>query len=87
MKQRAAELTKYRRIVEIYAFLIRNQGRHYTVAEVKRYLEEGGDAVQDISTRNVQRDLKALADIPNSCVEAKREKGRLYYFIESRYAA
>jgi len=36
----------------------------------------------DISERNVQRDLKGLAEIANSCVEAKRENGRLHYFIE-----
>jgi predicted DNA-binding transcriptional regulator YafY len=83
MKQRATDLAKYRRIVEIYAYLIRNQSRQYTVADIRKFLEEGGDATLDISTRNVQRDLKDLADIPNTCVEAKWEKGRLYYFIEA----
>ena len=83
MKRRATDLAKYRRIVEIYAYLIRNQSRQYTVADIRKFLEEGGDATLDISARNVQRDLKDLADIPNTCVEAKWEKGRLYYFIEA----
>ena len=51
MKQKTTELPKYRRIVEIYAFLIRNIGRQYTVAEVKKYLEEGGETELDISER------------------------------------
>ena len=80
MKPKVTEIPKYRRMVAVYAHLIRNRKRRFTVQEIKEYLEECGDS--KVSLRNVQRDLKDLVEITDCGVGCIRENKQLHYFIE-----
>lgn len=82
LKQKVTELPKYQRIIEIYAHLIRNRRRRFSVQNIKEFLEESGGVSQSISLRNVQRDLKDILDIADSAVGYARENKQLRYFIE-----
>jgi len=80
MKPKVTEIPKYRRLVAVYAHLIRNRKRRFTVQEIKEYLKEGWDS--NVSLRNVQRDLKDLMEIADCGVGCVRENKQLHYFIE-----
>lgn len=75
---RETETPKVERIVLILLHLIRNRTRRFTAADIHRWLNQD----EPVSLRNVQRDLKKLAETRGSHIETTREKGRVYFFIE-----
>jgi len=75
---RRTETPKGERMVRIYAYLIRNRGRKYTAADIRRHLEQS----EPVDLRNVQRDLKLLSGIRESCVLAEPCGGKLLYSLE-----
>jgi predicted DNA-binding transcriptional regulator YafY len=78
MTNRTTEMPKYQRLVEMYAHLVRNRRRKYTVEDMRSYLEQSGP----ISLRNVQRDLKDLSGINVSGVTSEIIAGKKSYFIQ-----
>jgi predicted DNA-binding transcriptional regulator YafY len=78
MAERTTEMPKYQRLVEIYAHLIRNRRRKYTVEDVRSYLEQSGP----VSLRNVQRDLKDLSETNVSGVTSEIISSKKHYFIQ-----
>lgn len=77
-RTRKTETPKYERVVRMLAYLIRNRGRRVTPGDMKRFLDQRERA--DI--RSVQRDLQQLLAVRDSCVQAQKVKGKLYYSIE-----
>ncbi len=75
---RTTDTPKGERMVKILAYLIRNRSRKYTPGEIRAFLEQS----EAVDLRNVQRDLKELSDIRESCVQCERKAGKLYYFLE-----
>jgi predicted DNA-binding transcriptional regulator YafY len=78
MPMRETETPKVERIVVILLHLIRNRTRRFTAADIHRWLNQD----EPVSLRNVQRDLKKLAETRGSHIETTRQRGRLYYFVE-----
>lgn len=66
-------------MVKILAYLIRNRTRRYTAGQIHAHL----DMEEPVILRNVQRDLKLLAEMATeSCVITERAGGKLYYRIQ-----
>jgi predicted DNA-binding transcriptional regulator YafY len=76
----SSEIPRGERMVKIYAYLIRNRTHKYTVNEIQAWLERQSN--EEVILRNVQRDLKVLAETPDTCVTCSRIDGKLKYFIE-----
>ena len=76
---RTTETPKGERMVKILVYLIRNRPRKYTAKVIQSYL----NVDEDVSLRNVQRDLKDLHNIPFCQIQQIQEKGKMYYQIES----
>lgn len=76
----SSELPRGERMVRMYAYLIRNRTRKFTVREIHAYLESLHD--EEVTLRNVQRDLKRLAEMQGSCITSDRVGGKLTYFVE-----
>lgn len=72
------EKPKTERIVWILQHLIRNRTRRHTVFSVWEWLNQD----EPVLLRNVQRDLKRLAETRGSCVQTEHIGGKQYYFIE-----
>ena len=72
------DIGKSARMVRILAHLIRRRPHKFTVQEIHSLLSR----TDQVSLRNIQRDLKELSDIPESCVATQRSDRRLRYFIE-----
>ncbi len=75
---RTTETPKGQRMAKILTFLIRNRPRKYAAKDIQSYL----NLDEEVSLRNVQRDLKELYNIPNCHVQQITEKGKVYYQIE-----
>jgi predicted DNA-binding transcriptional regulator YafY len=75
-----SELPRGERMIRMYAYLIRNRTRQFTVSEIHAYLESLND--EGVTLRNVQRDLKRLAEMPGTCITSERIDNKLKYFLE-----
>jgi len=75
---RTTDTPKSERMIKVLTYLIRNRSRQYTAADIHAYL----NLDEPVSLRNVQRDLKELADIRQSCVLSDKQAGKQVYFIE-----
>lgn len=75
---RTTETPKGERMAKILAFLIRNRPRKYSAKDIQSYL----NVDEEVSLRNVQRDLKELHNIPNCHIQQIPQKGKMYYQIE-----
>jgi Predicted transcriptional regulator len=72
------DIPKGERMVRIYAHLVRNKSRKYSVHDILAYL----DQTDNVSLRNVQRDMKELSEMDGACVSVEIINGKKYYFIE-----
>jgi proteasome accessory factor B len=72
------DIPRGERMVRMLAYLIRNKGRKYTPGQIHGWLEQ----MEPVILRNVQRDLKRMAEMRESCVQCEQKAGKLYYFIE-----
>jgi predicted DNA-binding transcriptional regulator YafY len=75
-----SELPRGERMVIMYAYLIRNRTRQFTVREIHEFLESLNQ--EDVTLRNVQRDLKRLAELQGNCITSDRINGKLKYFVQ-----
>jgi|GEM_PF-1144295 len=76
--QRTTETPRGERMARIFAYLIRNRSRKFLVSDIRDYLCRN----EEVSLRNVQRDLKGLSDLHDCHVRTTKERGRIYYQIE-----
>ena len=76
---RVTEVPRGERMVRIYALLVRNKSKKFTVADIIDYLGQ----TDSVSLRNVQRDLKALAEVRGTSVICETIDGRKVYSIET----
>jgi predicted DNA-binding transcriptional regulator YafY len=72
------ETPRGERLVKIFAHLVRNKSRNFCVQEILDFLGED----ETVSLRNVQRDLKALTEIPGIPVECTIVNGQKRYRLE-----
>ncbi|MBD3344232.1 MAG: hypothetical protein GF401_04130, partial [Chitinivibrionales bacterium] len=72
------DVRKSERMIRILAFLIRRKPRKFSISDIHNMLCE----FDMVSLRNVQRDLKELSEISESCVCCEMVQGKLHYFIE-----
>jgi predicted DNA-binding transcriptional regulator YafY len=75
---RTTEINKSQRMVKILTILIRRRPHKFTVMDIHSILEKN----DMVSLRNVQRDLKELSEIPETCICSCRQDGKLCYYIE-----
>lgn len=72
------DIPKGERMVRIYAHLVRNRSQKYSIQDVLDYLGRSNN----VTLRNVQRDLKELSEIEGACVTHETKNGKKCYFIE-----
>lgn len=72
------DIPKGERMVRIYALLVRNKSKKFTVQDIMNHLGQ----TDSVSLRNAQRDLKDLAEVRGSCVMSETSDGKKYYSIE-----
>jgi proteasome accessory factor B len=72
------ETPRGERIAGIIMLLIRNRRRKYSVTDIYDYLNQS----EPVILRNVQRDLKMLADRHEEVIGVERREGKLWYFIQ-----
>jgi predicted DNA-binding transcriptional regulator YafY len=72
------DVPKGERMVRMYALLVRNKSKKFTVADIVSYLGQ----TDSVSLRNVQRDLKDLAEVRGTSVICETIEGRKFYYIE-----
>jgi len=72
------EKPKVERIILILLHLIRNRHRRFTAADIHAWLNRD----ESVSLRNVQRDLKKLAETRGTCVTTATSGRKFFYFIE-----
>ena len=72
------DIPKGERMVRIYAHLVRNKSRKYSVRDILAFLGR----TDNVSLRNAQRDLKELSEIEGACVSVEMINGKKCYFIE-----
>jgi predicted DNA-binding transcriptional regulator YafY len=72
------EIPKTERMAQILIHLIRNRTRQFTAADIQRWL----NVEETVTLRNVQRDLKRLAETRGSCVVSIPKGRKIYYTIE-----
>jgi len=72
------EKPKVERIILILLHLIRNRHRRFTATDIYEWLNRD----EPVSLRNVQRDLKKLAETRGTCVTSMASGKKLFYFIE-----
>ncbi len=75
---RTTDTRRGERLVRILVFLIRNRTRLYSVKHIHAMLNRD----EQVSLRNVQRDLRQLATMRDSGVGTHTQNGNLYYTIE-----
>jgi len=74
---KVTETPRGERLVKIFCHLVRNKGRQFTVQDIVTFL--GKD--ENVTLRNVQRDLKALTEIPDIPVLCDPSSGKNKYFL------
>jgi predicted DNA-binding transcriptional regulator YafY len=72
------DIPKGERMVRIYAHLVRNKSRKYSIQDLLAYLGR----TDNVTLRNVQRDMKELSEVEGSCVSVEILNGKKHYFIE-----
>ncbi len=70
-------MSKGQRMVKIFAYFVQNKTEKFSVKDILSYL----NLEDDVSLRNVQRDLKDLSTVDNCYVEKVVEHGRICYQI------
>lgn len=75
------DMPRAERVVRIFTHLIRNRGKRYSTKEIQLLLEE----IDQVSLRNIQRDLQLLCDIDDTCVTSFYDSGIRYFTIEPDY--
>jgi predicted DNA-binding transcriptional regulator YafY len=73
-----SEIPKGERMVRTYALLVRNKTRKYSVQDIMQHLGQ----TDNVTLRNIQRDLKELSEIRGSCVMCETKDAKKVYFIE-----
>jgi len=71
------EMPRGERMVSIFCHLVRNKSRSFSVQHIFDMLNQD----ESVSLRNVQRDLKALAEVNGLPVESKMVNGLKHYSI------
>jgi predicted DNA-binding transcriptional regulator YafY len=71
------ETPRGERMAKILIHLIRNRRRRFTVTDLHTWLNTD----EPVHLRNVQRDLKVLAEVHSDVVGTDRQDGKLCYFI------
>jgi predicted DNA-binding transcriptional regulator YafY len=72
------ETPRGERLVKIFCYLVRNKGREFTVQEIMEFLLKD----ENVTLRNVQRDLKALTEISGIPVRCNSDSGKKKYSLE-----
>lgn len=75
------DMPRAERVLRIFTHLIRNRGKRYSTKDIKKTL----DKIDQVSIRNVQRDLQLLCDIEETCVTSFYDSGVRFFTIEPDY--
>lgn len=75
------DIPKAERVLRIFTLLIRNRGKRFTSKDIQKKLE----FIDQVSLRNIQRDLQLLTDIEETCVTSFNDGTSRYYTIEPDY--
>jgi predicted DNA-binding transcriptional regulator YafY len=72
------EIPRGERLVKIFGHLVRNKARRFTVQDIVTFLSQD----ENVTLRNVQRDLKALTEIRGIPVRCETVSGKKQYSLE-----